>query len=146
MDFGLATERDEKACFPETAMQKSVDVQATQTHYTFSCGSIDLKVTFTAPLLTDDLDLLSRPVNYITYEVVSNDGTAHDVALYFEASPEWALHEPAESSSEGFMRQDLCFLKTGSVSQHILGRKGDHVTIDWGYFYLAADNIRTAYR
>lgn len=146
LDFGLATERDEKACFPETAMQKSVDVQATQTHYTFSCGSIDLKVTFTAPLLTDDLDLLSRPVNYITYEVVSNDGTAHDVALYFEASPEWALHEPAESSSEGFMRQDLCFLKTGSVSQHILGRKGDHVTIDWGYFYLAADNIRTAYR
>lgn len=103
-------------------------------------------MTFTAPLLTDDLDLLSRPVNYITYEVVSNDGTAHDVALYFEASPEWALHEPAESSSEGFMRQDLCFLKTGSVSQHILGRKGDHVTIDWGYFYLAADNIRTAYR
>ncbi len=38
-------------------------------------------------------------------------------------------------STEG----DLVYLKTGSRNQEILGKKGDDVRIDWGYFYLAAD-------
>ena len=60
-DFGLYGELKE-------AGQKSVDVQATQTHYTFDCGDVELKLTFTAPYLLDDLELLSRPVNYISYQ------------------------------------------------------------------------------
>ena len=37
-----------------------------QTYYTFTCGLVDLKLTFTAPMFMDNLDLLSRPVNYIS--------------------------------------------------------------------------------
>ena len=48
---------------------------ATRTIYDFTCGSVDLKLTFMVPLLMDDLDLLLRPVNYISYEVTSNDGS-----------------------------------------------------------------------
>lgn len=144
LDFGLVMEKDHKKSFENTAIQKSVDVQATQTHYVFTCGDVDLKLTFTAPLFMEDLELLSRPVNYITYEVLSNDGKPHNVDLYFEASPVWALDKPLQQSvSEGFEDGNLTFLKTGSLDQKILGKSGDNVRIDWGYFYLAAEKENT---
>ena len=43
--------------------------QATQTHYTFECGDVELKLSFTAPYLLDDLETLARPVNYISYQL-----------------------------------------------------------------------------
>lgn len=140
LDFGLLIQKDENSILERTAVQKSVNVQATQTHYEFTCGEIDLKLTFTAPMFMDDLMLLSRPVNYITYNVVSNDAKAHDVQVYFEASPRWALNQPyQESISESFVDGDLVFLKSGSKEQNILAKQGDDIRIDWGYFYLAAD-------
>ena len=45
----------------------------------FTCGPVDLNLTFTATLFMDNLDLMARPVNYISYEVISNDGQAHQV-------------------------------------------------------------------
>ena len=123
----------------ETAVQKSVDVQATQTHYEMTCGPVDLKISFMAPLLLDNLELVSRPVNYVSYTASSNDGRNHDVKITFEATGDWARHlgnQELELSTE----EDASFvyLKAGTKEQNILGRKGDHVCIDWGYFYLAA--------
>lgn len=141
LDYGLFVEKENTTFFNKTATQKSVDVQATQTHYVFSCGNVDLKLTFTAPLLMHDLKLLSRPINYISYEVLSTDNKAHDVQLYLETSSSWALDKPhQESESEGFENGDMLFLKTGSSTQNILAKKGDDLRIDWGYFYLATEN------
>jgi hypothetical protein len=146
LDFGLLVEKENVKQFENTAIQKSADVQATQTHYAFACGNVDLKLTFTAPLFMDDLNLISRPVNYISYEVTSNDNKPHNVEIYFEASPHWALDKPLqESVSESFEEGNLVFLKTGSVAQKILAKKGDDVRIDWGYFYLAAGKENTSY-
>lgn len=144
LDFGLVMEKDHKKAFENAAIQKSVDVQATQTHYVFTCGEVDLKLTFTAPLFMDDLTLLSRPVNYITYEVATNDGKSHNVDLYLEAAPVWAIDKPLQPSvSEGLEDGNLILLKTGSRDQKILGKAGDNVRIDWGYFYLAAEKENT---
>lgn len=143
-DFGIVREKEHKELLANTAVQKSVDVQATQTHYVFTCGEVDLKITFSAPLFMDDLDLISRPVNYISYEVISNDDKNHVVDLYFEASPAWALDKPLqEAILEGFQDSNMVFLKTGSKEQTILGKSGDNVRIDWGYFYLAAEKENT---
>jgi L-glutaminase (EC 3.5.1.2) len=140
LDFGLLVQKEMHTALEKTAVQKSVDVQATQTHYTFVCGEVDLKLTFSAPLFMDDLNLLTRPVNYITYQVVANDGKAHDVQVYFEASPRWALDQPyQESVSQIFEDNGLLFLKSGSKEQNILAKKGDDLRIDWGYFYLVAE-------
>lgn len=144
LDFGLVIEKDNQSVMPLTADQKSVDVQATQTHYNFQCGGVDLKLTFSAPLFMEDLKLLSRPVNYVSYEVASNDGKAHKVSVYFEASTAWALDKPLQKSIlEGFSDGDLTFMKTGSLDQKILAKKGDDLRIDWGYFYMAADKKST---
>ena len=140
LDFGLLVELDGYRSFHQTAQQISVDVQPMQTYYTFTCGPVDLKLTFTAPMFMDNLDLLSRPVNYISYEVASNDGKKHQVELYFEVSPQWAIDQPhQESVADSFTDGDLLFLRTGSRNQEILKKKGDDVRIDWGHFYLAAE-------
>jgi hypothetical protein len=144
VDFGLMAEANITKHLETAAIQQSVDVQATQTRYVFSCGPVDLQLTFTAPLLMHDLELISRPVNYITYDVTPTDGQAHEVELYFEASPLWALDKPNQNSrSETFEKDGLIFLKTGSVTQDILKKRGDNVRIDWGYFYLCAEKKGT---
>ncbi|WP_372648314.1 glutaminase domain-containing protein [Draconibacterium sp.] len=139
VDFGIIQEREETEIFANTAIQNNVEVTATQTKYNFSCGPVDLDVTFTTPLLPDDLDLLSRPVSYVSYEVASTDKKEHDVEIYFETTPEWAVNEPSQevAVTKG-NAGEVSFIKAGTTEQPILGRKGDNVRIDWGYFYLAA--------
>lgn len=146
LDFGLLVELDDSRYFGQTATQTSVDVQPMQTYYTFTCGPVDLDLTFTAPMFMDNLDLMSRPVNYISYEVASNDGKKHEVEIYFEVSPQWALDLPhQESVADSFTEGDLLFLRTGSRNQEILKKKGDDVRIDWGHFYLAAEKENSTY-
>jgi hypothetical protein len=149
LDFGLLVEKEKQTELKQTelkqtAVQKSVDVQAMQTRYVFTCGNIDLNLTFTAPLFMDNLDLMTRPVNYISYEIISNDKQTHDVELYFEAASQWALNQPYQPAvGESFEDGNLVFLKTGSVEQNVLAKKGDDLRIDWGYFYMAAEKENT---
>lgn len=144
LDFGLLVQKELHTTLEKTAVQTSADVQATQTHYTFTCGGVDLGLTFSAPLFLDDLALLSRPVNYLTYRTTSNDGKPHVVQLYIEASPRWALDQPyQESVSECFEEDGLLLLKSGSKEQPVLAKRGDDLRIDWGYFYLAAGKENT---
>lgn len=121
------------------ARQTSVLINATQTIYNFTCGDADLKVTFTSPLLMDNLNLLSRPVSYITYNVRANDGKSHNVQVYFGASADLARNKPGQPVvAQKLTSGNLALLKVGTQEQPILQKKGDDVRIDWGYFYVAA--------
>ncbi|WP_026210670.1 glutaminase family protein [Flexithrix dorotheae] len=139
VDFGIYTKSLQKEVFTKTATQKEVNLSATQTHYSFACGPVDLQLKFTSPLLPDDLDLLSRPISYIDYELNSNDGNNHDVEIYFEMTPQWAvdeMYQEVEVSKEKV--GSVQYLKTGTNEQPVLEKHGDNVRIDWGYAYLAA--------
>ena len=126
--------------FGDTAVQTSVEVLPTQTYYSFDCGDVELGVTFTAPFLPNNLDLVSRSVNYLTYKVVSKDGRKHDVSVYLEASPLLAQNDASQHSIASVEQgaEGLSIVKTGTVDQKILGRKGDDVRIDWGYFCMTS--------
>ncbi|GHN00746.1 glutaminase [Cytophagales bacterium WSM2-2] len=120
------------------AKQNALTVSATQTKYEFTAGEIDLTVNFTSPLLLDELEVLSRPASYITFSVKSNDSNAHDVQLSLQASGQIAANNSIQKVNiENFEKGDLSISKAGTTDQRILGRKGDNVRIDWGYFYLA---------
>ena len=127
-----------------TAEQLYADVQATQTHYAFNCGPVRLALTFTAPLLMDELELISRPVNYISYSVAASDKARHEVGIRFDASPLWAVNTPdQETVSERIESGKLVYLRAGTKSQEHFSGKGDDIRIDWGYFYLASEKKGT---
>ena len=122
----------------EAALQTSVTMNATQTIYNFSCGPVMAVITFTSPLLITDIDLLSRPVSYITYSVKSADHRLHHVALFFGASTNIAVNTSSqEVVTTKYNADQLNILKAGTKSQGVLQKKGDDVRIDWGYMYVA---------
>lgn len=139
VDFGIYKIGKQKEVFANTAAQKAVKLSATQTQYEFSCGPVNLNLTFTSPLLPQNLDVLSRPVNYLDYEITTADGKEHEVELYFEMTPQWAVNDPSEeveisSGTAGAIN----YLKVGTTAQPVLQRAGDNVRINWGHAYLAA--------
>jgi len=122
----------------QNAVQKKVELTATQTKYEFTCGPVFLAVDFLSPLLMNDLDLYSRPISYVTFNVMSTDGKSHDVKLFFNASDDLAKNKQGQVTTTEFYKKDgIAFQKSGTKEQAILKRKGDDVRIDWGYAYLA---------
>ena len=141
LDVGLVDQVKEVASDILLAKQKSVELNATQTIYNFDCIGVDLKVTFTSPLLMNNLDLFSRPVSYISYQVKSNDGRNHNVKVFFSASSTIAANTPSqEVTAQKYTSAGLSILKTGTVAQPVLQKKGDDLRIDWGYLYAAVPN------
>lgn len=124
---------------PLTADQQWVSVNATQTRYQFACGDVDLSLTFTSPLLLQDLSLLSRPVTYISFRLRSNDGHPHKAEISFSVAGDLAVNTPGQPlRSQKSTAGPLSFLKTGTREQKIPGKKGDNLRIDWGWLYVAA--------
>ncbi|MGI8950416.1 MAG: glutaminase domain-containing protein [Chitinophagaceae bacterium] len=127
------------------AEQKNVTMNATQTTYQFACDKIDLTLTFTSPLLLNDLSLLSRPVSYISFKIKSNDNNQHQAQIYFGASTNIAVNDPAQTIiASAYSSHNLSILKAGTKQQPVLKKKGDDVRIDWGYMYVAVaknDNV-----
>jgi len=122
----------------QNAVQKKAELTATQTKYEFSCGPVDLSVKFLSPLLMDDLDLYSRPISFLTFNVKANDGKQHQVKLFFGASTDIAKNKSSQVAEVNFYQKDgITFQKSGTKDQPILKRKGDDVRIDWGYSYIA---------
>jgi hypothetical protein len=139
LDAGILEEpREASSRAVQKAVQKDVTLNATQTVYQFTCGKADLTLTFTSPLVLNDLDLLARPVTYISAQVVSNDGATHNVQLYLGASTAIAVNTTAqEVRAQKYTANNLSILKAGTKEQPILQKKGDDLRIDWGYMYIA---------
>ncbi len=119
--------------------QTGLEVRPTTTLATFEGQGVRVELSFCSPLLPDDLDVLSRPVTYITWKVASLDSQEHSVQLYFEASPLLTVNQPDEAVVwERAEAKGLVALKTGTETQAVLASKGDDHRINWGYLYLAA--------
>jgi hypothetical protein len=119
--------------------QTSVDVLPTRTVYKFANASVRVTLTFVTPALPSDLDLLSRPVTYIAWDVVSADAKAHSIQLYLDVGADIAVNTTDQVVQLDYPSvSGLAVARVGTVEQPVLARKGDDVRIDWGYAYLAA--------
>ncbi|WP_443946874.1 glutaminase domain-containing protein [Pedobacter sp. AW1-32] len=141
LDAGLVYEKP-VAAYQNILLAKQNDVQisATQTKYDFSCGPVNLNLDFTSPLLMNDLDLMARPISYVSFKVKSTDGKTHNAQVYFGVSSDLAANTPFQQVNAEKMRTgELSVLKAGTVEQPILQKKGDDLRIDWGHVLVATD-------
>ncbi len=116
--------------------QVSLAVTPTHTVYQFRAGDVDLALTFFTPAFTRDLDILSRPVTYLT--VTASGHAEHDVSILLDVDPVIAVNTADQAVTWGRTRAgSLTILNVGSRDQRVLNRPGDDLRIDWGYFHLA---------
>ena len=124
--------------------QVSLSVTPTHTVYHFRADQVDLTLTFFTPAFPKDLDILSRPVTYLTF-TATGEGT-HNVSILLDVDPVIAVNTPDEAVTWSRSRAgNLAVLSVGSRDQRVLNRPGDDLRIDWGYFRLAvpdADNAQ----
>ena len=119
--------------------QVGLSVLPTRTIYEFEGPEVHVTLTFLTPSLPDDLDILARPLTYLTWEVRSRDDKEHRVSLYFSASSELAVDSPEQRVTWSREAVDgLEVVRVGSEDQAVLRRKGDDLRIDWGHAYAAA--------
>jgi hypothetical protein len=124
--------------FVEPMKQLSIKVLPTNTIYQFGGAGINVSMTFTSPLLVKDIDILSRPVTYITWKVVATDGKSHDVQLFFDCSSEIAVNKSEQAVTwDQPVINGLKTARIGTQDQKYLNKPGDNVRIDWGYAYLS---------
>ncbi|HHV59700.1 MAG TPA: DUF4965 domain-containing protein [Clostridiaceae bacterium] len=121
--------------------QKSLSVKPLSTTYAFEGGGVRLEVDFTNPLLMDDLDIMSRPVTYVTFAASSVDGKPHDLKLYLDVTGEWCVSDPNQPEQRVVwerkqINDSTLSLVMGVNRANILARCGDDLCIDWGYLHL----------
>ncbi len=129
----------------EPLPQTDLQVLPTRTIYRFEDKRVALTLTFLTPALPSDLDVLARPLSYVTWEVRSLDGKPHRVQFYFDCSAEVAVNLPDQKVVWDRPEiKGLDVLRVGSLDQPVLAKSGDDLRIDWGYCYLAADATQKA--
>jgi len=121
-----------------TVKQTALVVNPTQTIYTFQNEAVNIQLVFTTPALVSNLDVLSRPITYLTWKIKSLDGKSHDVQLYFDCGGEIAVNTPDQNVQWNSPAiGGLQTLRIGTTDQPVLKSKGDDLRIDWGYAYLS---------
>src|SRR5205814_3524558 len=68
--------------FPQTGVQ----VTPTRSIYDFDDGHLHVTMTFMTPALPSNLDVLTRPLTYINWDVRIVDNQSHDVSIYESSS------------------------------------------------------------
>lgn len=117
--------------------QVMLEVTALSTTYTFKYNDIILKAVFTSPLLSDDIDILSRPVSYLSVEVEG----VENAELIITASESLCLSEAGQHPVETeIIDAGFPLIKMGSKVQNVLGSFGDDIRIDYGYLYLGVNS------
>src|SRR5439155_3028737 len=105
--------------------QTSVTVRPTHTIYTFENARVKVMLEFMTPSLPADLDVLSRPVTYITWNVESADGKPHQTQIYFDCGADIAVNTTDQSVQLDYPKVDgMAVARDGTTEKTVLARRG----------------------
>lgn len=106
--------------------QTSLVVTPMHTRYTFQGHGVEIELSFFTPAFLNDLDLLSRPVTYVTWAVHSTDSVMHSVEVLLVAGAEMATGYPGQPVVFSRHRTaNTQALSVGTRDQAVLNRSGD---------------------
>jgi hypothetical protein len=118
-------------------------ITPTRTVITQQNAQIQIEISFLTPAFPDDLDVMARPVTYLTWMVQSRDGAQHNVTVYFDVDGAVATNTRDQNVVWSRDRvPGLNLLRVGTQQQPVLVKWGDDVRIDWGHFYLAVPDAQ----
>lgn len=128
----------------EKMTQTSLGVSAFGTEYTFTCDKFDLKVTFTSPLIPDDLTVLSCPVCYMDYTLTPKTPLKNaTVALYLDE--EYCYDRmvfPVRMGKIASEKYNTAWF--GLKKQLVMSQSYDDSSAEWGYWYVSGKNAAIA--
>ena len=117
--------------------QTSVLVNLFSTDYEFECDSFKLSLSFVNPLLLTDLELMSRPVSYLSYKIHPKKQINNiKIALMLHQSH---CFDRVEDYMIGgvFPFDNFEAAYFGLNRQHPMSHTGDSFSADWGYTYVS---------
>jgi Domain of unknown function (DUF4965)/Domain of unknown function (DUF1793)/Domain of unknown function (DUF5127)/Domain of unknown function (DUF4964) len=118
--------------------QTALEVTATRTTYRFEEASVRLEVAFLSPLLPFDLDVMARPISYVTATITATDPGSHQVQLLLGVSPVLATDTSTQEVVWSRSRlRGMTVLRASNFQQPVLEKTGDNLRIDWGSVLLA---------
>jgi hypothetical protein len=88
LDFGLYVE-NKTYSDADTATLKQMDVQATQTHYIFQCGEVELQLDFVSPSLSERWNMEGWPVGFLSYQIHTEVQKQQNIEILFDVDTEW---------------------------------------------------------
>jgi hypothetical protein len=121
--------------------QVEAHLSFTHTRYSFRGAGVQIDLSFFTPSFLNDLEVLSRPVTYLTWTAHAIDGGSHSISLLLVAPPDLATSYPNQPVT--FSRHQTAtetVISVGTTAQAVLNRSGDDLKIDWGYFHIALPN------
>lgn len=120
--------------------QTDVTVSSFATTYTFTSEEFALTVSFLSPLNPDDIQLLSCPVCYTEYQIMSTNGSlAEDFSIAIALDEDFCYSEKADVIGgvipcNGY--EAAYFTRRRNL---VLSETADCVAPDWGCVYLAGE-------
>ncbi len=130
----LGASPSETPALPQVAME----ISPTRTIYGFEGAGVHVNLTFMIAKLPNDLEVFSRPVAYLTWELHSVDGRKHKAAVYYDNTAELVVDTTDQAVVWSHDRVgNLAVMRMGTKDQPILAKAGDNLRIDWGYLYVA---------
>jgi hypothetical protein len=77
--------------------QKSAEVTATRSIFTFRARGVELVAEWLSPIEPGDLQLQSVPLSLLTLSVTSTDGARHAVQVYADITRQWVTSDASET-------------------------------------------------
>lgn len=127
---------DEYLPEPPVIKQSDVKVFPTKTVYVFENDIVRINLIFWTPLLLNDLDLMSRPISYISYDICLKDSKKHDIEVYFDISAEICSENMCDEVEIFETDYSVC---CGKGKRDVLCKSGDNIKIEWGNLHLVFD-------
>ena len=110
--------------------QVGLQVTPTRSIYDFEDGQVHVTLTFMTAALPHDLEVLARPLSYLTWQVRAVDGKAHAVSIYDSTSSQLAVNQAGRKGGLGAGARGepdgVADRHTGTAHSRVVRRRSSH--------------------